>query len=314
MSLVDPPPARARRALAVLGVALGILASSAAAATSAAAGPPAASPSTGGEPSPRVPPKGVVGGVPATTTTYPWMVALSSRQAYGGGRSGQFCAGTLVAPAKVVTAAHCLVDDSGARIDHPDLKVIQGRTDLRTTAGREVVVSGVTVNPGYDPAGPAGDWAVLTLAEPLTSVPVARLVGQDEQVYAAGTRSTVLGWGDTTGSGTYASALRQVEVPIVSDKTCARAYPGGSGGRYDAASMVCAGRPEGGRDSCAGDSGGPLLIGGRLAGIVSWGRGCALPMTPGVYTRVAAFSAAISEVVTRGGAGGTPAVGAPVAP
>jgi hypothetical protein len=57
--------------------------------------------------------------------------------------------------------------------------------------------------------------------------------------------------------------------------------------------MVCAGiYPAGGKDTCQGDSGGPLVvpIGGgvyRLVGDTSFGDGCALPLKPGVYGRVA---------------------------
>lgn len=47
----------------------------------------------------------------------------------------------------------------------------------------------------------------------------------------------------------------------------------------------------GGRDSCLGDSGGPLFdpVNRTLHGIVSWGYGCALPGLPGVYTEVATY-------------------------
>jgi len=53
--------------------------------------------------------------------------------------------------------------------------------------------------------------------------------------------------------------------------------------------MVCAGVPEGGKDSCQGDNGGPLVLknSGRQVGIVSWGNGCAEKGYPGVYSNLA---------------------------
>ena len=70
--------------------------------------------------------------------------------------------------------------------------------------------------------------------------------------------------------------------------------------RYDpenleiADSMICAG--EKGKDSCDGDSGGPMLdSAGMLVGIVSWGMGCGRERFPGVYTEVSAFSQWINE-------------------
>lgn len=56
--------------------------------------------------------------------------------------------------------------------------------------------------------------------------------------------------------------------------------------------MLCAGYPEGGRDTCAGDSGGPLIAkkkdSGRYEqiGVTSWGYGCAIRLNPGVFSRV----------------------------
>lgn len=254
------------------------------------------------------PPKVIVGGTATTTADYPWMVALSSRQTFGSARSGQFCGGALIAPDRVLTAAHCVVDENGSLADYPDFRVIQGRTNLGGTQGREVVVSAAHPNPSFDTATVAGDWAVLELAEELPG-PVLPTVGQSENVYAADTPATVLGWGDTTGYGDYSSVLRKVTVPVTTDATCRSAYPGGVLGTYDAASMVCAGLPQGGKDACSADSGGPMLIGGRLAGIVSWGSGCALPRKPGVYTRVSAFADDIQAAASSATAGSTASAG-----
>ncbi|MFF7359685.1 trypsin-like serine protease [Streptomyces sp. NPDC008125] len=232
----------------------------------------------------------IIGGEPVSVTDSPWVVALSSRALFGESRGGQFCGAVVVAPTKVLTAAHCLGSDvlGGEVADVPDLRIIADRDDLRGTGGREIPVKDAWINPAYDPSTNVGDAAVLTLAVALpekSSIPVAR---DGDAAYSAGGQALVYGWGDTTGYGTYASTLRAASVQVLSDEACATAYPGGSRGTYDASSMVCAGGPEGGYDACQGDSGGPLVVGGRLIGLVSWGNGCARADSPGVYTRISA--------------------------
>ncbi|GAA3788251.1 hypothetical protein GCM10022206_30120 [Streptomyces chiangmaiensis] len=66
---------------------------------------------------------------------------------------------------------------------------------------------------------------------------------------------------------------------------------------YHGSDMVCAGYSSGGVDTCRGDSSGPLLIGGVLAGITSRGNGCAEAGPPGVCTRLTAFSSPVSAQV-----------------
>ncbi|MFE0458324.1 S1 family peptidase [Kitasatospora sp. NPDC058965] len=238
----------------------------------------------------------IVGGWADSAVQRPWMVAVASRAQFGDARSGQFCGGTLVAPTKVVTAAHCFFDErTGRQTDRPGLAVVVGRTDLSTRTGAEVPVANVWIHPQYSFDDNMQDVAVLTLDSPQDPRGVLPMVGQDETgPYAPGTAAQVYGWGDTTGRGSYATTLHGVQVPIVADSVCARDYPGGPDGAFDARGMVCAGEAQGGKDACQGDSGGPLVVGGRLVGLVSWGTGCAEASHPGVYTRLAAVADAVN--------------------
>lgn len=59
--------------------------------------------------------------------------------------------------------------------------------------------------------------------------------------------------------------------------------------------MICAGTEKGGKDACQNDSGGPLVVGNILYGIVSWGCGCGRANYPGVYTNVAEYTSWIKK-------------------
>ncbi|MGV2919176.1 serine protease [Streptomyces alfalfae] len=229
----------------------------------------------------------VIGGSPVQVSEHPWVVAIASRDRFGGTRSGQFCGGAVVSRTTVLTAAHCVDSDVlGVPLSEVrDLKVIAGRNDLRTSEGDEITVSNVRTNPEYNSSTNSGDAALLTLAKPLPESYVIPVAGRGDAAYRAGTVAAVYGWGDTTGGGQYANSLHAAHVHVLADTVCEEAYPGSADGKYLAATMVCAGERQGGKDACQGDSGGPLVAQGRLIGLVSWGSGCGRPGRPGVYTR-----------------------------
>ncbi|CAK7280405.1 serine protease [Streptomyces sp. RM1] len=264
----------------------------------------AAIPLVGASPaSPAAPGSVVVGGFPIDVSQAPWTVALSSRDRFGGTRAGQFCGGVAIARTTVLTAAHCMTEDvlGGPPDRVRDLKVIAGRTDLLSDEGQEIAVREVRVNPGFDSATNSGDFAVVTLAEPLPRSAVIGMAGPGDAAYTPGTKALVTGWGDLTGGGAYAHRLHAANVHVLADDRCSRAYPGGPEGVYRAGSMLCAGEAAGGPDACQGDSGGPLVADGRLIGLVSWGSGCGRPGSPGVYTRVSEVVRALAPEDGRGG-------------
>ncbi|MFF3193264.1 serine protease [Streptomyces misionensis] len=274
----------------------------------------AAIPLVGASPaSPAAPGSVVVGGAPIDVSQAPWTVALSSRDRFGGTRAGQFCGGVAIARTTVLTAAHCMTEDVlGAPPDRVrDLKVIAGRTDLLSDEGQEIAVREVRANPGFDSATNSGDFAVVTLAEPLPQSAVIGMAGPGDAAYKPGTKALVTGWGDLTGGGAYAHRLHAANVHVLADDRCSRAYPGGPEGVYRAGSMLCAGEAAGGPDACQGDSGGPLVADGRLIGLVSWGSGCGRPGSPGVYTRVSEVVRALASEDGRGGKSSAKAPGRP---
>uniref|UniRef100_A0ACB8EWG1 Uncharacterized protein n=1 Tax=Sphaerodactylus townsendi TaxID=933632 RepID=A0ACB8EWG1_9SAUR len=91
--------------------------------------------------------------------------------------------------------------------------------------------------------------------------------------------------------------LQKLQVPIIDTQTCRRLYSIDTGDNMPPKSiqddMMCAGYAEGMRDTCKGDSGGPLMCRMNkvwlLAGIVSWGEGCAERNRPGVYIRLTSY-------------------------
>ncbi|MER6988737.1 serine protease [Saccharopolyspora hirsuta] len=222
----------------------------------------------------------VLGGSAATTDEAPWLVALTDDH----GR--QFCGGTLVTPIKVVTAAHCMVEPlTGGQRGPEQLRAIAGRTDLSTDEGEAAEVDRVWVHPGFRGYTSGDDVAVLTLRQPLSQGGLPLVDQGDTEHYRPGTVGRVYGWGKTSESGQPSTTLQAVDVPITTDEACRGAYP-----NYDARSMFCAGVPEGGRDACTGDSGGPIVADNRLIGVVSYGTGCGRPNTPGVYTRLSSYT------------------------
>ncbi|MCJ1323548.1 hypothetical protein MMC10_000209 [Thelotrema lepadinum] len=213
----------------------------------------------------------IVGGTTVgSATTYPFIANLQE--------SGSFiCGGTILSTTKILTAAHCAVVASASQFR------FRVGTLTYNSGGTLVSVASKAVHPKYNANTVDYDVAVMTLATPLTfssTIAAAKLVASGTEP-TAGESTTVIGWGTTSEGGSVSSTLRQVSVPVVSLATCKSDY---SGDGTVTARMFCAAAS--GKDSCNGDSGGPILntASKTLLGGVSWGEGCAEAGFPGVYS------------------------------
>ena len=221
----------------------------------------------------------IVGSVESFTgNQLPWMVNLS----FGG---TPFCGGSLVNENTVVTAAHCV---------RPDMTVRRAADD-GAPYGDALKVRNYIIHPEYDASTnvSASDIAVLKLDGSfdvaqaglpflLSPSQAANWGKPDDCAFAAG-------WGATAQGGNVSDILLGADLPIWSDSVCQESY-----GDSLFEGTICAGYKEGEVGSCQGDSGGPLIVRGGPTGfiqigVVSFGRGCAQPNFPTVYTRTASF-------------------------
>ncbi|KAK4878229.1 hypothetical protein RN001_010735 [Aquatica leii] len=213
----------------------------------------------------------IVGGEETTIEKYPYQLSLLKGDAH-------FCGAILIKNNVVLTAGHC-VDNANVS----DYKTRAGSSH-RTHGGTILKVKKACVHPMYMSVSNDYDVAVLLLEKPYqlsTSISTIPLQSRGVEV-ATGLMGTATGWGSLVFDGPLADVLQMVNVPKIDPTTCKNFYPE----ENVTARMACYGYKKGEKDVCHGDSGGPVAVNGRVAGIASWGYGCAFPDRPNVYTKI----------------------------
>ncbi|MDQ3740688.1 MAG: serine protease, partial [Actinomycetota bacterium] len=242
----------------------------------------------------------VVGGRDATQP-YPYMAALEYDPQGGSVQYSQVCGASLLSADRVLTAAHCVVDDRDGDGDFEvvpaaSMRLLIGTQRLdRREDGETIGAAEIIPHPEYLKFDDEShDVAIIRLSRAATKGAPIRLAkpATEKPLWAAGKEATLTGWGAALFQDpgvTYQNQLQEVQVPMRSDEECDQSYA--LQGGIDEATMVCAGELQGGKDSCQGDSGGPLVVPdatGALVqvGVVSFGNGCGYPTQYGVYSRV----------------------------
>jgi len=237
----------------------------------------------------------IIGGVDAYYGEVPWQ-ALIKESRFFGLLNYRKCGGILISNKWVLTAAHCQAGWFGS------LDVILGEHDInkfRADPNDSKLIrkaQRVIIHPGFNRFLLSDDIALIELEDTVEfgdNIQPICLPEIDEDF--SGQMGFVSGWGYTSYRlGTLPNVLQIAKVPILTNDECEKMYRKAGYVRGVTETMVCAGYPEGGIDSCEGDSGGPLMIrrpdnSWVLVGIVSNGIRCAEPNLPGIYTRVSKF-------------------------
>ncbi|XP_042368728.1 serine protease 27-like [Plectropomus leopardus] len=193
-----------------------------------------------------------------------------------------------------MTAAHCLTRD-----DLRTAEVVLGRNSLWGPNLNEVSrrLDKIECHPSYDFLTNENDICLLKLSAPVNFTEYIQPVclASANSTFHTGVSSWIAGFGATDpDSSTLSDILQEVNVPIVGNNECRCTFP------YLTDNMICAGFRAGGRDACQGDSGAPLVTKKGFtwvqSGVVSFGDGCARPLSPGVYTRVSEYQGWISGI------------------
>nr|XP_042898208.1 uncharacterized protein LOC107438028 [Parasteatoda tepidariorum] len=230
------------------------------------------------------------------TISWPWMVGIYTYP------SMRFiCGGTLIDYEHVLSAAHCFYQEEDGELEK--YAVIIGKLDRvkkHIPLENFFRVEKVYVHQKFTPECFCHDIALLRLNMILgpEHVPIC-LPHRDTA--GPGENGTVLGWGDTMYSKSEDSSTQRLqrlddvilypgnECRNIISRIAGKPLPKDFGDYY-----LCAGVPDGSKDACVGDSGGPLMHEDydgiwSLIGVVSFGYKCGNPGTPGTYARVSYF-------------------------
>ena len=234
----------------------------------------------------------IVGGQNAQPGQFPWQIALQRKF---GQQFSHSCGGSILNARWVVTAGHCVQG-----VSLKSMRVVAGDHNRSVNEGVEQFsnVSRVVIHPQYNSGTLENDIALIELSTPFilssarrtAAIPLFTPADTAAGLDAPGVLATISGWGTTSEGGSLPTTLQFAQVPVVSDADARAAY----GASAIADSMLGAGFLQGGIDTCQGDSGGPLVLstpsGFKLAGLTSWGDGCARAGLPGIYTEVSFFN------------------------
>ncbi|XP_063602625.1 transmembrane protease serine 2-like [Penaeus indicus] len=182
----------------------------------------------------------IVGGVETEVNEYPWMVSLVNGNGYY-----HFCGGSIISSQWVVTAAHC------AAIMSTSDYVLVGDHNLYSSSDANsqwMQIAEIVSHPSYDSNTLDNDIALIRLTTEIqfpSDNKIAPVCLPTAGEMYDNVDATITGWGAQQEGGSTSGTLFEVTVPTMTNTECNNKYGGSI-----TDNMICAGIPEGGKDSC----------------------------------------------------------------
>ncbi|KAF7708607.1 hypothetical protein HF521_017664 [Silurus meridionalis] len=230
--------------------------------------------------------KRVIGGHRAPQGAFPWHAYINHN--HGGG--------AVIAKKWILTSASVLMIKNKI-IDHKLMKIYVAVRNIQNSQFLPLEIKSLHIHPLYDNADGKhydNDVALIELEKPIlynADVMPLCLPPQGAE-FTPGLTGWVSGFGETAKMK-LSRYLRYTSLPLVDNQTCQNFIDNFKIPVALTDNMFCAGVPEGGKDACNGDGGGPLVTKKNgvfwATGIVSWGSECGKPGKYGVYTLVSKY-------------------------
>ncbi|CAH1110123.1 unnamed protein product [Psylliodes chrysocephalus] len=242
----------------------------------------------------------IINGKNAKLGQFPWIARLGFQNFFT--RRIKFnCAGTLITEIHVITAGHCGSSHDVVRLgEHDTTTKFDCTEDDICTTYQDINIKKYIFNK-FDKEKLNHDICLILLEKPAkfndfvkpACLPRGTLLDLD----LIGIHAHIAGWGYTNSTlETEATTLQYISVPIVDSSKCDKIYV-----HQLTEYQCCAGYPKG-KDSCNGDSGGPMTKSFKvdnvkrcyLIGVVSYGRSdCGAG--PAVYTLICKYMLTILD-------------------